>query len=60
MKRFIDRWDSLLQQATDHVSACRCEAGCPVCIGAQEAGTGMKRDVESLLQVLAGGERSVV
>ena len=36
------------------------KSGCPVCIGAQEAGMGMKQDVGSLLQTLAGGERNVI
>ncbi len=54
------RWDSLFQQAKDHVSSCSCKGGCPICIGAQEAGTGMKKDVESLLNALVRGERSVV
>jgi DEAD/DEAH box helicase domain-containing protein len=59
-EKIFERWDNLLRQAADHVSACRCESGCPVCIGAQEAGMGMKHDVGSLLQTLAGGERNVI
>ncbi|WP_318618354.1 DUF1998 domain-containing protein [Sporosarcina sp. YIM B06819] len=52
-EKIFDRWDELLRRAADHVSACRCASGCPVCIGAQEAGIGMKQDVNSLLRVLA-------
>ena len=59
-EKIYDRWSALLSQAADHVVSCYCEAGCPVCIGAQEAGTGVKRDVESLLNALAGGEAGVV
>ena len=59
-EKIFDKWESLLYQAAEHVSTCRCDSGCPVCIGAQEAGMGMKRDVESLLQVLAGGEQHVL
>ena len=44
-EKIFERWDELLRQAADHVTACRCESGCPVCIGAQEAGMGMKQDV---------------
>ena len=56
-EKIYDRWSTLLQQAAMHVSSCRCKVGCPVCIGAQEAGTGMRSDVESLLHKLAGGNR---
>lgn len=59
-EKIYERWGSLLQQAAEHVSSCRCESGCPVCIGAQEAGTGMKSDVELLLHDLAGGKAFVV
>ena len=59
-ENIYNRWGSLLQQASEHVSACQCKAGCPVCIGAQEAGTSMKGDVELLLDNLAGGEAFVV
>lgn len=59
-EKIFDRWDELLRQAANHVAACRCESGCPVCIGAQEAGMGMKQDVASLLHTLAGGERHVI
>ena len=59
-EKIYNRWASLLQQASEHVSACRCKVGCPVCIGAQEAGTNMKGDVELLLDNLAGGGAFVV
>lgn len=59
-EKIYSRWDSLLQQAAEHVASCRCKVGCPVCIGAQEAGAGMKSDVESLLHNLAGGQAFVV
>lgn len=59
-EKIYNRWSSLLQQAAEHVLACQCKAGCPVCIGAQEAGTNMKGDVELLLDNLAGGEAFVV
>jgi DEAD/DEAH box helicase domain-containing protein len=59
-EKIYTRWDSLFQQAKDHIKACSCKAGCPICIGAQEAGTGMKKDVESLLNALVRGERSVI
>ena len=50
-ERIFDRWDDLLQQAADHVYTCRCEVGCPVCIGAQEAGIDMKKDVKCYLNI---------
>ena len=59
-EKIYSRWSSLLKQASEHVSACNCKAGCPVCIGAQEAGINMKADVELLLGKLAGGESFVV
>lgn len=59
-EKIFSRWSELLQEASNHVDACHCEAGCPVCIGAQEAGTGMKRDVVALLHELARGERDVL
>ena len=59
-EKIFSSWDVLFRQAANHVSACRCKAGCPVCIGAQEAGMGMKKDVGSLLHTLAGGEPSVL
>jgi DEAD/DEAH box helicase domain-containing protein len=59
-EKIQSRWDALLREAANHVSSCRCKEGCPVCIGAQEAGIGMKKDVNVLLQVLAGGEPHVV
>ncbi|MBE1553648.1 Zn-binding domain-containing protein [Sporosarcina limicola] len=59
-EKLFERWETLLKQAAEHVSGCRCESGCPVCIGAQEAGMGMKQDVGSLLGILAGGERNVL
>ncbi|WP_210469158.1 DEAD/DEAH box helicase [Sporosarcina sp. 6E9] len=59
-EKIYTRWDSLFQQAKEHIKACSCKGGCPICIGAQEAGTGMKKDVESLLNALVRGERSVL
>ena len=59
-EKIFSRWGELLREASDHVASCLCEAGCPVCIGAQEAGTEMKRDVVALLHELAGGESDVL
>ena len=59
-EKIYSRWASLMEQASEHVSACQCKAGCPVCIGAQEAGTNMKGDVELLLGKLSGGKAFVV
>ncbi|QTD42146.1 DEAD/DEAH box helicase [Sporosarcina sp. Te-1] len=56
-EKLFDRWDELLELAAKHVSSCRCEAGCPVCIGAQEAGVKSgKRRVIGLLEELARKE----
>lgn len=52
-EKIHSRWDSLLTEAVNHVSACSCQEGCPVCIGAQEAGIEMKQTVKNLLQILA-------
>ncbi|KXH82103.1 DEAD/DEAH box helicase [Sporosarcina sp. HYO08] len=59
-EKLFDRWDELLQQASRHVAACRCEAGCPICVGAQEAGQNVKKEVAALLKLLAGGTGSRV
>lgn len=59
-EKIYSRWASLMEQASEHVSACQCKAGCPVCIGAQETGTNMKGDVELLLGKLSGGKAFVV
>ncbi|PID19657.1 Zn-binding domain-containing protein [Sporosarcina sp. P37] len=48
------RWRELLTLAADHVAECLCEHGCPVCIGAQEAGQkDNKHRAHSLLAELA-------
>lgn len=59
-EKIYKQWEPLLEQAGQHVSSCSCENGCPVCIGAQEAGVKMKSDVASLLYLLAGGEMRVL
>jgi len=59
-EKIYSQWTALFKQAASHVSSCYCEVGCPVCIGAQEAGIEMKSDVESLLHALAGGEKRVI
>ena len=59
-EKIFSRWDELLRRAANHVAACRCKVGCPVCIGAQEAGTDMKKDVTSILHELAGGDSNVL
>ena len=56
-EKIYDRWDSHCYNRRRCMFLLVVAKGCPVCIGAQEAGTGMKRDVESLLQILAGGKR---
>lgn len=58
-EKIFERWDVSLKQAVVHVSTCHCEAGCPVCIGAQEAGMNMKNEV-ALLSSLAGGVCNVL
>lgn len=59
-EKIYKQWDTLFKRTAEHVSSCFCDIGCPVCIGAQEAGTGMKREVTSLLHVLAGGHKNVI
>lgn len=54
-ENIYSRWSELLTLAAEHVMECRCEYGCPVCIGAQEAGqTENKSRAESLLRELVG------
>lgn len=55
-EKLFGQWNELLQKATEHVHGCLCENGCPVCIGAQEEGIRMKRNVLSLLHALIEGE----
>ncbi|MHA6259671.1 DEAD/DEAH box helicase [Sporosarcina sp. CAU 1771] len=59
-EKIHSRWDTLLKEAALHVSSCSCTEGCPVCIGAQEVGVGMKKDVNNLLHILAGGNSNVL
>ncbi|WP_432359004.1 DEAD/DEAH box helicase [Sporosarcina sp. UB5] len=59
-EKIYGRWDELLQKAAEHVRSCHCENGCPVCIGAQEEGIRIKRDVIALLQDIVGGKTDVV
>ena len=59
-EKIYERWGELLREATDHVTGCSCISGCPVCIGAQEAGIGAKKEVASLLSILAEGELHVL
>ncbi|MGN7386591.1 DEAD/DEAH box helicase [Sporosarcina sp. SAFN-015] len=59
-EKIYGRWDELLQKAAEHVRGCLCENGCPVCIGAQEEGIRMKRDVISLLHSLIRGKSDVL
>lgn len=59
-EKLFDRWEALLKKAAEHVVRCPCENGCPVCIGAQEAGVKMKGEVIALLQQLNGGAADVV
>lgn len=54
-ENIFNRWDELLSLAAEHVAECRCENGCPICVGAQEAGqTNNKGRAEELLRELAG------
>lgn len=53
-KRVHGMWPDLLEQTAGHVEMCPCDSGCPVCIGAQESGGGIKRRVADLLRKLAG------
>ncbi len=53
-EKIFECWPELLLKATNHVSNCKCADGCPVCIGAQEAGYGSKKEVANLLATLAG------
>src|SRR5690606_369947 len=59
-EKIFNRWDELLAQAAEHVALCRCESGCPICIGAQEAGMGMKEEVAVLLRTLSESACDVV
>ncbi|WP_191695909.1 DEAD/DEAH box helicase [Sporosarcina quadrami] len=59
-EKIFTRWSELLKMAAQHVKGCRCENGCPVCIGAQEEGIRVKQDVLSLLRALNGGQNDVV
>lgn len=53
-EKLFGRWEELLRLAANHVESCFCEYGCPVCIGAQEAGVkSSKNHVSSLLLDLA-------
>lgn len=53
-EKLFGRWEELLRLAANHVESCFCEYGCPVCIGAQEAGVkSAKNHVSSLLLDLA-------
>lgn len=53
-EKIFERWQELLSMTADHVENCSCESGCPICIGAQEAGQKEnKRRAEELLRVLA-------
>lgn len=48
------RWRELLALSADHVAECPCDFGCPVCVGAQEAGQmANKHRAHSLLVELA-------
>lgn len=59
-EKIFTRWGELLKMAAQHVKECRCENGCPVCIGAQEEGIRVKQDVLSLLRALNGGPKDVI
>ncbi|MEK4024432.1 DEAD/DEAH box helicase [Sporosarcina sp. FSL W7-1283] len=52
-ENIFNRWDELLSMTAEHINDCRCEIGCPICIGAQEAGqTQNKLNAEQLLRDL--------
>src|SRR5699024_10396025 len=59
-EKLYTRWHDLLKEAANHVANCYCEAGCPVCIGAQDREVGMKEEVVALLRALIGGNTDVV
>lgn len=59
-EKLYTRWHDLLKEAANHVANCYCEAGCPVCIGAQDREEGMKEEVVALLRALIGGNTDVV
>ncbi|WOV89188.1 DEAD/DEAH box helicase [Sporosarcina oncorhynchi] len=59
-EKIFTRWEELLTMAAEHVRNCRCDNGCPVCIGAQEEGIRVKQDVLSLLRALTGGRKHVI
>lgn len=52
-ENIFPRWQELLDMTADHINECMCDAGCPVCIGAQESGQAdNKRNAEELLRML--------
>ncbi|MDW0111583.1 DUF1998 domain-containing protein [Sporosarcina saromensis] len=59
-EKLFNQWKELLERAAEHVRNCRCKNGCPACIGAQEEGIRMKKDVIFLLNALIGGESNVL
>lgn len=59
-EKLFNQWKELLERAAEHVRNCRCGNGCPACIGAQEEGIRMKKDVIVLLNALIGGESNVL
>lgn len=46
------RWYDLLESVLVHVSNCKCENGCPICVGAQESDNDVKQNAMQLLQKL--------
>lgn len=51
-EKMYERLPELLTRARDHVSRCRCEAGCPSCIGAQSIDEQSKLDALALMKRL--------
>lgn len=51
-ERVYDILLSLFERTIDHVKSCPCNAGCPACIGAQEAFHDNKTKVLEILQML--------
>lgn len=51
-EKLYDCMPQLLTRARDHVSRCRCEAGCPSCIGAQSIDEQSKLDALALMKRL--------
>lgn len=53
-KKMYTSLPQLITRARDHVAKCRCEAGCPSCIGAQSIDAQSKLDALLLMKKLLG------